>query len=317
MFARKPTILAAVALTCACTQGRNEAARQDTAALSAAAPAADATGASQTDALSRITPTTPTAASDTATGAPPPSTDPKAVPEQQSAMLIRTGEAQVEVDSIEAAAAQVRALAQRVGGYVASSSTMGGRDETRRAKLELKIPAARWDQAVTGLNPVGKVESLSVETEDVGEEFVDVQARVANARRLETRLIALLDTRTGKLDDVLQVERELARVREEIERYEGRLRYLSTRVATSTLTVNLHEPEPIVGGPGGSVLGGAFREAWRNFVGFLAGFIASLGFLVPLALLIAAAWWAVRRARRRTSPPAPAPAPADKPRLEP
>jgi hypothetical protein len=71
-----------------------------------------------------------------------------------------------------------------------------------------------------------------------------------NARRLETRLIDLLATRTGKLKDVLDVERELARAREEIERYEGRLRYLRAHATLSTLTISLHEPLPVVGRAG-------------------------------------------------------------------
>ena len=70
---------------------------------------------------------------------------------------------------------------------------------------------------------------MNVSAEDVGEEYVDVQARVANAHRLEQRLIEVLATKTGKLSDILNVERELARVREEIERMEGRMRYLRTR----------------------------------------------------------------------------------------
>jgi hypothetical protein len=135
----------------------------------------------------------------------------------------------------------------------------------------------------------------------VGEEFVDVTARVANARRLEQRLVTLLATRTGKLEDVLAVERELARVREQIERYEGRLRYLSTRVETSTLTVTVHEPVPVVNpNPGTSLIGESFRNMWRNFVRFVAVGIEALGVLVPLGLLgWAVAWvWRRRKARR-------------------
>jgi hypothetical protein len=136
----------------------------------------------------------------------------------------------------------------------------------------------------------------------VGEEYVDVTARVNNAHRLEDRLIALLATRTGKLQDVLSVERELARVREEIERYEGRLRYLNSRVATSTLSVTVHEPLPILGeGPGQNPIVAAIRAAWRNFVGFIAAAIASLGILIPLAVLALLGWIIYKRARKRTS----------------
>ena len=80
--------------------------------------------------------------------------------------------------------------------------------------------------------------------EDVGEEFVDVSARMENARRLEQRLVTLLASRTGKLSDVLAVERELARVREDIERYEGRLRYLRAHAATSSCRSKCTSPTP-------------------------------------------------------------------------
>src|SRR5207253_8976349 len=124
----------------------------------------------------------------------------------------------------------------------------------------IKSPGAKYDQAVGSLSSIGKVETVNSQAEDVGEEFVDVTARVTNARRLEERLITLLSTRTGKLDDVLHVERELARVREEIERYEGRLRFLRSRVSLSTLTVTLHEPYPTLG-PGNNPIVDAFRTA--------------------------------------------------------
>jgi hypothetical protein len=218
-------------------------------------------------------------------------------------MIIRTGRASLEVDSLEIAIAAVRDLAARVGGYVGGSSVEGGNDRLRAASLELKIPAPRWAEVIRGLNPIGKLESVSEEAQDVGEEFVDVTARLTNARRLETRLTELLDQRTGKLEDVLAVERELARVREEIERYEGRLRYLSSRVATSTLVVYLHEAVPLVGAPGENILVDAFRQAWRNFVQFLAWLISASGVLIPLAILGILGWLLFRRFRSRWNQP--------------
>jgi Domain of unknown function (DUF4349) len=99
---------------------------------------------------------------------------------------------------------------------------------------------------------------------------------------------------------VLSVERELARVREEIERIEGRLRYLKTSAQLSTLSVSLHEPLPIVATQGRGPIAEAFREAWRNFVGVLAGAIASLGYLVPIVVL----GWAVIVTARKWRKPA-------------
>ena len=216
------------------------------------------------------------------------------------AMVIRTGQAFVEVEKLDPAVLKIRQLAAQVGGYIANSSMSGGRDQIRQATFELKIPAPKYDEAVGSLSTIGKVETVSSNAQDVGEEFVDVTARVNNARRLEERLISLLANRTGKLDEVLRVERELARVREEIERYEGRLRFLTTRVATSTLTITVHEPAPILGNnPGENPIAAALRRAWRNFIALLAGTIASLGVLIPLALVGFAGWYGYKRWRRR------------------
>ncbi|MFL5541819.1 MAG: DUF4349 domain-containing protein [Longimicrobiaceae bacterium] len=245
------------------------------------------------------------AAADTTAPAPPGDTS-SAAPGANARpvipqMIIRTGTATVRVDSLEKAMAQVEQLARRLGGYVANTAVQSGSENVRQASMELKIPAERWGQALGGLKPIGKMESQQTTTEDVGEEYVDVTARMANARRLESRLLDLLGTRTGKLEDVLAVESELARVREEIERYEGRLRFLRTRAAVSTLTVQLHEPSPVLA-PGRSPILDAFRQAWRNFVGFTAGLIESLGWLIPLVLVLAAFVWLLRRLLGRRGP---------------
>ena len=244
-------------------------------------------------------------------GAPQPSTADDALQNVNAAtapvpttMVIRVGQAFIEVDKVDPAILKIRQLAAQVGGYITNSSVSGGRDQIRQATLELKIPAPKYDQAVGSLSTIGKVETVNSTAQDVGEEFVDVTARVNNARRLEDRLITLLNTRTGKLDEVLRVERELARVREEIERYEGRLRYLSSRVATSTLTITVHEPAPILGNnPGENPIAHALRRAWKNFIALVAGVIASLGVVIPLALVAVAGWVGYRRWRRRQISP--------------
>ena len=215
-------------------------------------------------------------------------------------MVIRTGQAFIEVEKVDPAILKIRQLAAQVGGYITNSSVSGGKDQIRRATLEVKIPSPRYDEAVGSLSTIGKVETVNTQAQDVGEEYVDVTARVTNSRRLEERLISLLANRTGKLDEVLSVERELARVREEIERYEGRLRYLGAHAATSTLTITVHEPAPIIGNnPGENPIIGAVRRAWRSFVSLVAGIIAALGILIPLGLIALGGWAGYRRWRRR------------------
>jgi hypothetical protein len=215
-------------------------------------------------------------------------------------LIVRTGQAGIEVDSLEPSMAELRRIVQRVGGFVADASVQSGRNQVRSATLQLKVPASRFDDLTEGLRPLGRLQFVNVAAEDVSEEFVDLNARIVNAHRLEERLIELLRTRTGKLQDVLSVEHELARVREEIERMQGRARFLKASAQLSTLSVNLYEPAPLVASaPGRSPIVEAFKTAWRNFVGLIAGVIASLGFVVPAAMVGWAAIVLSRRYRRR------------------
>jgi hypothetical protein len=264
---------------------------------SEAAPAsAPATATAATQAVQGI------GAADTMAFIPPePGTVPGVAAVSLNPMLVRTGTAVLEVDSLEEGIARVRTLARRVGGLVGNTTISAGTEETRRAQMELRIPSINFDQAVGELSPIGKVESVNVTAEDVGEEYTDVSARVANARQIEARLLTLLNTREGRLDEVLNMEREVARVRGEIEQYEGRLRYLRSRASVSLLTIALHEPQTVMGGtpPGERPIRDAFLTAWYSFVRLLAGLIASLGVLIPLGVLAFLGWRVVRRALRR------------------
>ena len=215
-------------------------------------------------------------------------------------MLVRTGSATVEVGELDPAVQAVRGIAERAGGFLGGVAIMGGRDQTRMATLTLRIPATRFDETIVALDSLGEVESVHLTSEDVGEQYADLEVRIANARRLETRLLELLATRTGSLEDVLAVERELARIREEIERMDAQMRSIRDRVDLSTLSVTLHEPEPLFSSGGDHMLVRAVRQAGRNFVGLVAAAIASLGVVLPLAVLLAVLWrvWRWRQRRR-------------------
>ncbi len=211
-------------------------------------------------------------------------------------MLIRTGHAEVRVDSLEPAIAALEALAQRSGGYVGNTSFMGGEERRRQATLQLRIPSARFGAVREGLVSIGEVKSLNIQVQDVGEEYTDASARVRSKQQVEARLLELLRTRTGRLSDVVELERALEQVRTEIETTEGRLRYLRNQVGLSTMTVTLSEPGLNIAEPGHHPIRDAFGQAWRNFTGFVAGIIAALGWVVPLAVMafavVRVAMWA-------------------------
>jgi len=204
------------------------------------------------------------------------------------------------VDSIDPAVTRVRNLAKAFGGYIGSSSIQRGAENVKTATLVIDVPEERLDGVLGQLSPIGRVESVNMTARDVGEEYVDFEARTANSKREEQQLAVLLATRTGKLKDVLDVERELARVRGEIEHYEGHLRYLKAHATMSSLDVTLHEHATVLAeAPGEHPLRDAARQAWRNFVGLIATGIASLGIVLPLAALAVGAWLIAQRLLRR------------------
>jgi hypothetical protein len=239
-------------------------------------------------------------AADAQAEAPLPQILPVGSADSTRSMIIRTGESRIQVDSLEASVAAVERAAAALGGWVSHSSLQLGEEQWRTARLEVKIPADRWEGLIAGLERIGELRQLTTATEDVGEQFVDLTAQLANARRLEERYLQLLENRTGTLEDLLAVERELARVRERIERTQGRLRYLGERVAVSTMVVNLEEATALLAtGPDSEPIRDALRAAWRNFLGVITGGIALLGVVVPVGALLALALWGWRRARRR------------------
>jgi hypothetical protein len=297
------TLLAAGVVAAACS--RDNVARQSASSESSArpleGPVKDARAGFAGVEAKRVAATDMASVASPAPASPLQQPAPRMTDSVIASMIIRHGNVSIQVDSLEIAMSTVRAMATRLGGYVGNVTTSTGEFSVRTSVIEVKVPSARFDEAMSTLTPLGKVEQSNATAEDVGEEYVDMAARMANARRLEDRLVSLLATRTGKLQDVLTVERELARVREEVERYEGRLRFLRSRAAMSTLAVTLHEAIPLVNpNPGTNVIGEAVKDMWRNFVMFVAAVISSLGVLVPIAAiagLVALGW------RRLNRPP--------------
>jgi hypothetical protein len=220
------------------------------------------------------------------------------IPDAGGAMLIRNGEASVQVTRLDDAVSRLRQTATQLGGFVANTAIVGGKEEHRSATLEIRVPSAQFDAMITALGGLGTVESVSATVQDVGDEYVDLRAREANARHMEARLVEMLARRTGKLSEALTVEQELRRVREEVERYDARLNWLEKRTSLSSLAISLHEPMSVLDQRGPSPIAEAFAEAWRRAIGVVAWCIAFLGVLVPLGLLVGGAIVVGRRLPR-------------------
>jgi hypothetical protein len=102
--------------------------------------------------------------------------------------------------------------------------------------ITIRVPRDKFDQAIAAIEKLGDVTHRDIKAEDVTDEFVDLEVRLKNAYAMRTRLQELLAK--AQVKDALEIERELGRVTEEIERMEGRLKLLKDRIGYSTITVS-------------------------------------------------------------------------------
>ena len=164
---------------------------------------------------------------------------PEAVEER---MIIWTGDVSLIVKDAEDSLEKVEAIAKDLGGYVVNSSSWY-QDDQLRARLTIRVPSGEFDAAMARLKDLAiKVENRNVSTQDVTEEYTDLNARLRNLEATETELFELLTEvreRTGKAEDVLAVHRELSYIREQIEQIKGRMQYLEKMTAMATINVEL------------------------------------------------------------------------------
>jgi hypothetical protein len=176
------------------------------------------------------------------------------------------------------------------GGYVASSdrSTEAGSRGASSATLVLRVPAAKFSAVLSELRRLGQgAGTEQVSSEDVTEEFIDLEARIKNQRALEERFLAILRTAT-KVEEALQVEREVAAVRTEIDRMEGRRRFLERETELSTITLTFAALEPLVRSSFadfGRAFERAYGDAFNVGAGIVTASIRLAGVLAPVLVL--------------------------------
>jgi hypothetical protein len=156
-------------------------------------------------------------------------------------MIVRTAALSVTVQDFEKARTHLDEILARYRGYLGGLQISSPSNQGRVLNGVLRIPVGQMDNALTALKSLGRVDAESQNGEEVTAQYVDLQARLANSRNTEQRLTQVLQQRTGKLSDVLEVETEIARVRGEIESMEAERKTMATQVAFATLNVTLTE----------------------------------------------------------------------------
>jgi hypothetical protein len=213
--------------------------------------------------------------------------------------LIRNTWLTLKVSDVPKVAQQVRQIAEQLNGYIAHAAQSRSPDGTWHATMTVRVPSDRYFEALSRLQQLGQVDDLREQVQDVTEEFVDLQARVRVLKRSEEHLMELLK-RSGKISELMQVERELAQRRSEIEMLEGRLRYLTHQTTFSTIQVTLDEfrarPVPERAFSVAKIFADAFRSVVLILQGALVVAIWVLVFGIFWLPLLLLARWLVKRA---------------------
>ena len=157
--------------------------------------------------------------------------------------LIRNAGIDLEVASFTESAQKVAGIANEEQGYVASTHSQGQENGKLLGLVVVKVPPGNLDRFLQKVRGIGKVKNQTIETEDVTKTYFDTEARLKNARVMEQRLIEMLKTKTGKVSDLLEVEKELGRKREEIEKMQGDLKLWDSQIQFSTVRISLAEQD--------------------------------------------------------------------------
>jgi hypothetical protein len=218
--------------------------------------------------------------------------------------VVRTGEMDLTVDDVEAAADEIRQIAGDTEGFVADERFDAGAAEST---VTVRVPAGDFDEVRDQIAELGEVVEQQVDAQDVTAEMVDLESRIGSMQASVARLQDLLGG-AGDVTQLAAVEGELARREADLEALLGQQRVLQDQVDLGTLTVRLSEQDEPAPDADAAGFTDGFEEGWATAVDGGRAILAAAGFLLPFLVpltLLAAAGWCITRTIRRLTRPAP------------
>jgi hypothetical protein len=231
-------------------------------------------------------------------------------------IIVRNADMSLVVEDVLQTRDEIEALATSLGGWVVNSNIYDN-DTEISGWVSIRIPSEQFDPALEQLRAMAvRVTSETTSSQDVTEEYVDLQSRLNNAEATEAQYLTLLETAT-EVEDILRIYESLSQIRYEIEQIKGRLQYLEQISATSMISINL-TPEVSLGPtvpPGWSAsetLNAAIRGLSTFGQGLGSAFIW-IGIFSPIwgTILGIALWRRHKRRQKLLNPETAAPEPAD------
>jgi len=234
--------------------------------------------------------------------------------------IIRNAEIALEVEEPAPAQQRISSIAEQNGGFVVTSEIRQAGSSSTSVTIVMRVPATRFGDAVEAIRTGGgKVQREKITGQDVTEEFIDLEARIRTKVALEQQFLEIMK-QAKSVSDALEVQTQIANVRTEIERLEGRKRFLENQSSLSTITVIVSSPSPVVRTESSgfwTAIKRAFGDAIDVGSSIIIGFIRFAGVAIPVFILIILpilivlriAWKIVRRRWRERQAAAEPPAP--------
>lgn len=198
----------------------------------------------------------------------------------ENRLVIMKGTVKIETDDFKSSEDKLIETIKKYSGYITNSSSEMNSSGNISGSITVRIPLEKFQDFVKDISSLGKVLSQDVSGKDVTEEYIDLEARQRTQKELENRLLELLNQKTGKLSEIIEVEQKLSSVRENIESTEGRMKYLKDQSAYSTIEVMFIEPSMLQTASGG----GFFHEIEQGFKKGLKGFTEILSVLIMITV---------------------------------
>ena len=203
--------------------------------------------------------------------------------------IIRNAALTVEIDAPDEALRRVASIAEARGGFVVTSESRqhdsggaNGAKTYQTVTIEIRVPAAQFDTVVGEIRNVGgRVREEKITGQDVTEEYIDLEARIRTKKALEEQFLEIMK-QARTVADALEVQTQIAEVRGEIERLEGRRRFLENQASLSTIKVTL-QPQASFVNTDASGFFADIKEAFGDGIDLAAGFVL---LLIRLAIVL-------------------------------
>ena len=201
--------------------------------------------------------------------------------------IIRQANLKFQSENPEETYSQIGKSATKFHATIENDSQEKSDSEMSRT-LVIRVPSQNFESFLSEAGKgVAYFDTREITSSDVTGQYIDSETRLKNKKSLETRYLELLK-KAGKVSEILEIEKELSNVREEIEAKEAELKYLKTQVSMSTVTISFYKPVALGNGVAvsyGSKMWNALAEGFYGFSGFLLGLLYIWPFIIILVFL--------------------------------